>query len=102
LLVDTLRLRGADVIGQVDLSERIHRNQSVDALSRMAFGILQVAARRLGDEGRLQGDDEFAGEYLQFRRTLDGVEPVPDAVPIVERPPIKTFASPLKGQDAGE
>jgi glucosyl-3-phosphoglycerate synthase len=49
LLIDALRARGRDAIAQVDVGERIHTNQPLEALSLMAFGILQVAIQRLGD-----------------------------------------------------
>jgi glucosyl-3-phosphoglycerate synthase len=90
LLVDALAARGADAIAQVDLAERVHRNQDVPALSRMAFGILQVAAKRLGEEGA-PGMPTIAGAlpYAQFLRDPGGtVRLTASAVEVVERPPI--------------
>lgn len=51
LLIDTLERGGTAAIAQVHIGERVHHNQSLDALSRMAFAIAQVAARRLGPRG---------------------------------------------------
>ena len=49
LLVDTLQRAGLGAIGQVDMKQRIHRNQSLYDLSKMSFEILQVAIKRLGE-----------------------------------------------------
>lgn len=48
LLIDLLNRFGLDAIGQVDLEERVHRNQSLFALSKMAYAILQVVMQRVG------------------------------------------------------
>src|SRR5213083_2395965 len=49
LLVDTLQRAGLDAIAQVDMRQRIHRNQDLLALSKMSFEILQVALKRVGE-----------------------------------------------------
>jgi glucosyl-3-phosphoglycerate synthase len=49
LLVDTLQRAGLGAIAQVDMKQRIHRNQSLYDLSKMSFEILQVALKRVGD-----------------------------------------------------
>jgi glucosyl-3-phosphoglycerate synthase len=48
LLIDLLNRFGLRAIGQVDLEERVHRNQSLFALSKMAYAILQVVMQRVG------------------------------------------------------
>jgi glucosyl-3-phosphoglycerate synthase len=90
LLVDILAAAGPTAIGQVDLENRIHRNQDIASLSRMAFGIAQVAARRLAADGRLAAGD-LPEEYLQFVRSPGGVVPARARVPIVERPPLASL-----------
>jgi glycosyltransferase involved in cell wall biosynthesis/nucleotide-binding universal stress UspA family protein len=50
LLIDVLERFGLDAIAQVDLLERIHHNQPLEALSKMSFAIIQAVIRRL--EGR--------------------------------------------------
>lgn len=94
MLIDTLRRAGMDAIAQVDLDERVHRNQPMDALSRMAYGIMQVALRRLADEGRvpesLLGDPAELERYVQFTRDdADRIRPHERTVPIIERPPLR-------------
>ena len=91
MLVDTLAQAGMDAIAQVDVSERVHRNQQMDALSRMAYGIVQVAIARLADEGRLPRELAEATEhYVQFERDERGrIQPFEGDVPIIERPPLR-------------
>jgi glucosyl-3-phosphoglycerate synthase len=93
MLIDTLRLAGAEAIGQVDLDERVHRNQDLEALSRMAFGIAQVAGRRLVSEGRLAEAVELPHAYAQFTRSEEGVTRVTHRIEVVERPPLRSLSA---------
>ncbi len=54
LLIDILGRFGLSAIGQVDLAERVHRNQSLIALSKMAFEIIQVVMARVGVEHQVE------------------------------------------------
>jgi glucosyl-3-phosphoglycerate synthase len=47
LLLNLVEKYGINAIAQVDLRERIHHNQSLSALSRMAFAIIQVFVEHL-------------------------------------------------------
>jgi glucosyl-3-phosphoglycerate synthase len=47
LLIDILETFGLHSIAQIDLKERIHHNQSLHALSKMSFAIIQVVVQRL-------------------------------------------------------
>jgi glucosyl-3-phosphoglycerate synthase len=47
LLIDIFEKYGLNAIGQVDLLERVHHNQRLEALSKMAFAIIQTVVRRL-------------------------------------------------------
>jgi glucosyl-3-phosphoglycerate synthase len=47
LLIDVLEKFGLDAIAQVDLQERIHHNQPLEALSKMSFAIIQAVIRKL-------------------------------------------------------
>jgi hypothetical protein len=47
LLIDVLERFGLAAIGQVDLLERVHHSQELDALSKMSFAILQAVIRKL-------------------------------------------------------
>ncbi|CAN5878336.1 glucosyl-3-phosphoglycerate synthase [soil metagenome] len=92
LLIDTLRVAGADAIAQVDLSTRVHRNQSLEALSRMAFGILQVALRRLSDAERAHFTAAVPTGYTQFYRDVSAIATETHDLPVVERPAHATRA----------
>jgi len=52
-LIDILESFGLNRLAQVDLGVRIHRNQELFDLSKMAFAIMQVAVKRLGDRHRM-------------------------------------------------
>lgn len=53
LLIDLLEQQGLNTIGQVDLLERIHRNQELQPLSKMAFAITQVVIQRMEQRQRV-------------------------------------------------
>jgi glucosyl-3-phosphoglycerate synthase len=52
LLIECFEKLGISAIAQVDLLKRIHRNQSLEALSKMSFVVLQAFIRKL--EGRMK------------------------------------------------
>ena len=90
MLIDTLAAAGADAIAQVDLGLRVHRNQSMDALSRMAFGVVQVAMRRLAEAG-LPNAQPLRNSLVQFSRAEGGrLEFQERRIEVVERPPFLT------------
>jgi glucosyl-3-phosphoglycerate synthase len=47
LLIDVLERFGLSALAQVDLIGRIHHNQSLSALSRMSFAIIQAVIRKI-------------------------------------------------------
>lgn len=53
LLIDLFAEFGLSAVAQVDLEERIHRNQPLAALSQMSFAILQVIMQRLEGKSRI-------------------------------------------------
>ena len=88
MLIDIYKRYGMKAIGQVDLVQRIHRNQPIPALGRMAFQILQAVLVRLTEEQRIRLLQEYNvemtqvdhrdGEYLLEKKSLK----------VEERPPI--------------
>ena len=87
LLIDALDVVGLDALAQVDIGQRIHRNQTDRALGRMAVEIWQVTLSRLACEGRLS-DADVSTALTQFSR-VDGqyVAQTTD-VTVTERPPM--------------
>jgi glucosyl-3-phosphoglycerate synthase len=87
-LIDIYHSFGIRCIGQVDLDRRVHRNQPVQALSRMAFGILNTLFSRLEryGEARLSkglNESHLALSVLNSRHTV-----VSSEIPTNERPPM--------------
>ena len=88
MLIDTWRSRGLAAIAQTDLRTRVHRNQDIDALSRMAFGVLQAALARADADAAAA----IVPTYRQFARGDDGVVGMHETtVEVTERPPLREF-----------
>ncbi|MGY2067587.1 glucosyl-3-phosphoglycerate synthase [Blastococcus sp. SYSU DS0619] len=84
LLVDLLRRGGLSSLAQVDLGERRHTSQTVEALGAMAG---QVVATVLA---RAASGHEPSGLLTQFRHDGAGFVPRTSAVAVDERPPMAT------------
>jgi glucosyl-3-phosphoglycerate synthase len=100
LLVDTLRLAGAEAIGQVDLGVRVHRNSDLAALGRMAAEVLHTALDRLVAEGRID-DLERSAVLSQPVRIGEGSVHDLIGVDVAERPPLRSSAAGLTDQGEG-
>jgi glucosyl-3-phosphoglycerate synthase len=90
LLVDVVERRGLDALAQVDLDRRIHRNQTMPELSRMAFEVLQAGLLRLASLGRIEVHTDLHRTLHQFRNVGEGYRPERTSVEIGERPPAIT------------
>ncbi len=88
MLIDILNTFGLDAIGQVDLEERVHRNQPLSALSRMAFAIIQVAMQRLGERRGLALMDAMQQSLKQILYGQDHFQLEVRAIRDAERPPM--------------
>jgi hypothetical protein len=89
LLVDLAERFGMDAIAQVDLERRVHRNQEVQALGRMSFGILQAVFLRLVEEGRA-APGTYGTTLVQFSNQLREYHLEPREIVTTRRPPIVT------------
>jgi glucosyl-3-phosphoglycerate synthase len=89
LLVDIAARFGVDAIAQVDLDRRVHRNQDMQALGRMSFGILQAVFLRLAEEGR-SAPGNFTTTLVQFADQAYEHHPEPREIVTSRRPPIVT------------
>jgi glucosyl-3-phosphoglycerate synthase len=94
MLIDAAAAVGVEAIAQVDLGVRVHRNQPLEALARMAFEITQAATHRLLRSERVAlGDGGGPPErFVQFIRAPDR-RPVlvEHAIRVTERPPLREF-----------
>lgn len=91
LLIDILQQFGLQSIGQVDLQERVHRNQSLLSLSKMAFAIVQVVMKRLDarEQLRLLQDVNTSMKLIHYSPTELFLEV--QSIDEHERPPIKSL-----------
>ena len=91
LLIDLFNEIGLNAIAQVDLEERVHRNQSLASLSQMSFAIIQVVMQRLQEKNRIQIMDEVNRSMKlikpQEKSYALELKPIQDR----ERPPMLTI-----------
>jgi glucosyl-3-phosphoglycerate synthase len=91
LLVDVVDRYGLDALVQVDLGTRVHRNQDITALGRMAFHVIAAMLARLDAIGRIKLADELTDALVQFdagaprRQELD-VRELPPMSEVLEAP----------------
>jgi len=79
---------GLDVIAQVDLDRRIHRNQDTKALGRMAFSILKTFINRKVRLGLIDLRDELFDEMIQYNLVNNKYQADIYKIEGHERPPI--------------
>lgn len=86
MILDIYHRWGLDVIAQVDLEKRVHRNQDTKALGKMAFAILKTFINRQSALGLIDFKGPMFDEMIQY--TISGQEIEPDIVEIkgYERP----------------
>ncbi len=88
LLIDIYERYGLNAIAQVDLLERIHHNQSLEALSKMSFAIIQTVMRKLENRiGRVMLEDVNRSMKL-IRYTNKGYSLDVEQIAELERPPM--------------
>ena len=88
MLIDILERAGLSSIAQVDLKERIHRNQPLQALSKMSFAIIQVVINKLE---RRFGHDLLEDTHTSMKLTRqvnDDLRPGVQEIIEYERPPM--------------
>jgi glycosyltransferase involved in cell wall biosynthesis/nucleotide-binding universal stress UspA family protein len=91
LLIDLWSRFGLQALGQVDLEERVHRNQSLHALSKMAFEIVQVVMQRVGESRNIELVEQInrSMKLIHYDNAAFDLE-VAD-IQIRERPPMITI-----------
>ena len=91
IILDIYERWGLDVIAQVDLERRIHRNQDTKALGRMAFVILKTFLSRLARSGGIDLRAEMFDEMIQYKLVRDRYEPDILEMKGHERPPMESI-----------
>ena len=90
-LLDVYQRWGMQAFAQVDLEQRVHRNQSTAALGRMSFGILQSFLSRLQRHGKMDGLVDFSNIYRALQVTDEEYCEVATEIVEEERPPMITL-----------
>jgi glucosyl-3-phosphoglycerate synthase len=79
---------GLDVMAQVDLDRRIHRNQDTKSLGRMAFSILKTFINRNIQLGSIDLKNKLFDEMIQFNLVNDKYQADIFKIKGHERPPM--------------
>lgn len=88
MLLDIYEKWGMDVLAQVDLDKRIHRNQDTHSLGRMAFGIMQTFLNRIEAMGLIELKQEIYEQMIQFSVSEEAHSQEIFEIEQKERPPI--------------
>jgi glucosyl-3-phosphoglycerate synthase len=88
MLIDIHKHHGLEVFAQVDLDQRVHRNQETSSLGRMSFGILRTLFRRLPRDGKLELLTELPTLMRQCRVEDQRYEMLDHDIQEFERPPM--------------
>lgn len=91
MLIDIYTRYGPEVIAQVNLDLRIHRNQPANTLGKMGFEILHTFISRLEGLNRIQLNDPLYEAYRMLQCGPDLYETTPASVQVNERPPMSTI-----------
>jgi len=87
-ILDIYEKWGLDVIAQVDLEKRIHRNQDTKALGKMSFAILMTFINRKRKLGMVDYKDDIFNEMIQYNLVKNEYKPDIFTVEGRERPPM--------------
>ena len=88
IILDIYEKWGLDVIAQVDLERRIHRNQDVRALGKMSFAILTTFINRKLKLGMINFKGDIFKEMIQYNLVKNEYETDIFRVEGHERPPM--------------
>ena len=88
LIMDICERWGLDVIAQVDLDRRVHRNQDTRSLGKMAFVIMETFLKRLERLGRIELKKELLLQMIQYNLVGNDYEADILNWKALERPPM--------------
>ncbi|MFQ5849368.1 MAG: glucosyl-3-phosphoglycerate synthase [Candidatus Binatia bacterium] len=91
LLIDIYSAHDLHSIAQVDLEERIHRNQALPALSQMSFAIIQVFLKRLEERKKIELLEELNQSMKLVKRKRRAYALEVRDIQDYERPPMITI-----------
>ncbi len=88
MILDIYEKWGLNVMAQVDLDRRVHRNQETQALGVMSFVILKTFFNRIQRLGIMDIKTPLFDEMIQYKRTLDKFQADIHRIMGHERPPM--------------
>ncbi len=91
MILDIYQKWGMEVMAQVDLEKRVHRNQDTKALGRMAFAIMKTFIKRKISRGLIHLEQELFDEMIQYRLVKENFEANITRLEDYERPPMVTI-----------
>ncbi len=92
-LLDLYMKYGLDVMAQVDLDLRIHRNRTIHELGKMSFGILQSFFNRALEHGIIKSQKDLNLNMIQFEPYKRSRIPKEEYYKEIKRPPINSLES---------
>ena len=90
-LIDLFHQFGPGIIAQVDMDERIHRNQTIEALSRMSYGVLATFLSRLEKYQEISLVKEMGKFHIALEADGNNLKAVHSPISLIERPPMRTI-----------
>jgi glucosyl-3-phosphoglycerate synthase len=88
MILDIRERWGMEVMAQVDLEKRVHRNQDTKALGKMSFVILKTFLNRIQRLGIVELKKALHEEMLQYQLDGNELRADPFRVKGIERPPM--------------
>jgi len=88
IILDVYEKWGLDVMAQVDLEKRVHRNQATKALGRMSFVILKTFINRIQKLGLVDLKADMFDEMIQYSLVKNQYKADIYHIEGVERPPM--------------
>ncbi|MCP4349638.1 MAG: glucosyl-3-phosphoglycerate synthase [Desulfobacterales bacterium] len=92
MILDIYEKWGLDVIAQVDLDRRVHKNQDTKSLGRMAFVIIKTFLNRVKDNGQIEIKKDVFDEMIQYTSDNEEFQQETYKIQGFERPPIIEIA----------
>lgn len=99
LMIDFAAVHGVASVAQVDLGARLHNNQDVLRLGRMASEVVQVLLIRAEQQGRLQLRSDWSGILRQFESGPGEIEARDHYIRVRELPPMRSVLSATVARD---
>ncbi len=90
MILDIYEKWGIDVMAQVDLDRRVHRNQDTKALGRMSFVILKTFLNRIEGLEKIKLNTDLFNEMIQYKQTSGEYQADIYKIKDHERPPMIT------------